>query len=132
MKRALWSCIIVAGFCLSSGFAQQSSTAIVANTVVPTLVNFSGTLTDVNGKPLNGVVGVTFLLYKEEQGGSPLWLETQNVRPDANGHYTVMLGSTRSTGLPSDIFVAGEARWLSVQVEGQNEPARVMLLSVPY
>ena len=132
MKRAFWSCIIVAGFCLSSSFAQQSSTAIVANAAVPTLVNFSGTLTDVHGKPLTGVVGVTFLLYKEEQGGSPLWLETQNVRPDASGRYSVMLGSTRSTGLPSDIFVAGEARWLSVQVQGQTEPARVMLLSVPY
>jgi hypothetical protein len=43
-----------------------------------------------------------------------------------------MLGSSRSTGLPSDIFVAGEARWLSVQIQGQNEPPRVMLLSVPY
>jgi hypothetical protein len=131
MKWALWFCV-VAGLCLSSSFAQQSSTAAAANAVVPTLVNFSGTLTDVSGKPLTGVVGVTFSLYKDEQGGAALWLETQNVQPDRNGHYTVMLGSTHSTGLPSDIFVAGEARWLSVQPQGQKELARVMLLSVPY
>ena len=136
MKRTFWTRMIMlmtmAGLCLTSGFAQQSSTAMVANSAVPTLVNFSGTLSDINGKPLSGVVGVTFYLYKEDQGGAPLWMETQNVRPDANGRYTVMLGSTRNTGLPSDIFVAGEARWLSVQVQGQNELPRVMLLSVPY
>jgi len=38
----------------------------------------------------------------------------------STGHYTVMLGSTSSTGLPADIFVAGEARWLGVQPQGQG------------
>ena len=131
MKRTFWFCVL-AGLCLSSSFAQQSSTASAAKAAVPTLVNFSGTLTDLNGKPLTGTVGVTFYLYKDEQGGAPLWLETQNVQPDRSGHYSVMLGSTHSTGLPSDIFVAGEARWLSVQPQGQKELPRVMLLSVPY
>lgn len=36
---------------------------------VPTMVNFSGSLTDLNGKPLTGIVGVTFALYREQQGG---------------------------------------------------------------
>jgi len=101
-------------------------------TVVPTLASFSGTLTDVNGKPLSGVVGVTFCLYKDEQGGSPLWIETQNVQPDKSGRYTVSLGATTSSGLPTDVFVSGEARWLGVQPEGQAEQPRVLLLSVPY
>jgi hypothetical protein len=35
---------------------------------------------EVNGKPLAGVVGVTFYLYKDQEGGAPLWLETQNVQ----------------------------------------------------
>ncbi len=113
------------------GQAQQTM-ATNTNVTVPPLVNFSGTLTDVNGKPLTGVVGVTFLLYKEQAGGSPLWLETQNVQPDKTGRYTVMLGSTSSTGLPSDIFVAGEAHWLGVQIEGQAEQPRVLLVSAPY
>lgn len=116
------------------GQAQQSVVATNTNVTVPPLVNFSGTLTDLSGKPLSGTVGVTFLLYKESQGGSPLWLETQNVQPDYTGHYTVMLGSTSSTGLPSDIFVAGEAHWLGVQVQGQQqeEQPRVLLVSAPY
>jgi len=100
--------------------------------VVPTLVSFSGTLTDVNGKPLTAVAGVTFLLYKTEQGGAPLWVETQNVDPDKNGRYTVQLGATTSQGLPAGLFASGEARWLGVQVQGQGEQPRVLLLSVPY
>jgi hypothetical protein len=119
--------------CSLYGQAQQT-VATNTSVTVPPLVNFSGTLTDVNGKPVSGTVGVTFLLYKESQGGSPLWLETQNVQPDNTGHYTVMLGSTSSTGLPSDIFVAGEAHWLGVQMQGQQqeEQPRVLLVSAPY
>lgn len=81
---------------------------------------------------MSGIVGVTFLLYEDEQGGAPLWLETQNVRPDENGHYSVMLGSTMPEGLPTDLFAQGEARWLGVQAEGQAEHPRVLLFSVPY
>jgi hypothetical protein len=47
------------------------------------------------------------LLYKDSQGGSRLWLETQNVETEKNGHYTVMLGSTTSQGLPADLFDSG-------------------------
>jgi len=110
--------------------AQQNTTT--ANAVVPQLVNFSGVLSDTNGKPLTSVGGVTFSLYKDQQGGAPLWVETQNVQLDKSGHYSVMLGSTSSAGLPAEIFVAGEARWLGVQLQGQAEEPRVMLLSVPY
>ena len=57
-------------FCVVSLSSAQQPAA-----VVPTLVNFSGNLTDLNGKPLTGTVGVTFLLYKDQQGGAPLWIE---------------------------------------------------------
>jgi hypothetical protein len=100
--------------------------------VVPTLVNFSGTLVDINGKPISGLAGVSFYLYKDQQGGAPLWIETQNIQPDKFGHYTVTLGATKSQGLPTDLFASGEARWLGVQAEGQSEQPRVMLLAVPY
>jgi hypothetical protein len=104
----------------------------VTNTVVPNLVNYSGVLTDVNGKPITGVAGVTFLLYKDAQRGAPLWMETQNVQGDKTGRYTVVLGSTTSHGLPSDVFVSGEARWLAVQEQGQEEQPRILLVAVPY
>ena len=63
--------------CSLSLAGQQTS---ASSAIVPTLVNFSGTLNDMNGKPLSGVVGMTFYLYKDQEGGAPLWLETQNVQ----------------------------------------------------
>jgi hypothetical protein len=113
--------------------AQQPAGASTRSTaVVPSLISFSGVLTDDDGKALSGVVEVTFAVYKDTQGSTPLWLETQNVYPDKTGHYTVLLGATCSSGLPADLFVAGEARWLVVQAPGQAEQPRVSLVSMPY
>src|SRR5208337_5327144 len=104
VKLAVSLAVLIACIAPISGAQQQ-------NPVVPTLVNFTGTLTDAVGKPLSGTVGVTFYLYKDEQGSAPLWLETQNVQLDKTGHYSVMLGSTNSHGLPVELFASGEARW---------------------
>jgi hypothetical protein len=60
----------------------QQVVATNTNVAVPPLVNFSGTLTDSNGKPLTGSVAVTFSLYSEQSGGAALWVESQNVQPD--------------------------------------------------
>ena len=104
------------------------------NALVPTLVSFSGKLTDVDGRPPMGIVGVTFYLYKDAEGSTPLMDgdKTQNVTPDKDGRYAVMLGASTSAGLPTDLFASGEARWLGVQAQGQPEQPRVLLLSVPY
>jgi hypothetical protein len=99
---------------------------------VPRLIKFSGLAQDESKKPLSGVVGITFSLYKDQQGGSPLWVETQNVQVDASGHYTAMLGSASAEGVPLSLFSSGEAHWISTQVSGHAESARVLLLSVPY
>jgi hypothetical protein len=125
----VWVCLALLLGCVRPVSARQSDSSSVA---VPPYINFSGVLADVNGKPMMGVAGVTFSLYKDSQGGAPMWMETQNVRPDRLGHYVVMLGATINSGLPSDIFIAGEARWLGVQVQGQEEQPRVLLVAVPY
>ena len=124
--------VMVAFLSLVLVMAAQSAGSGPASAQVPLLVNFSGVLADVNGKPLSGMVGVTFSLYQEQQGGSPLWLETQNVQATKTGSYTVALGSASSQGLPANVFVAGEARWLGVRPQGQDEQPRVLLVSVPY
>ncbi len=82
--------------------------------------------------PITGVVGVTFSLYQNQQGGAPLWIEVQNVQANVNGHYTAMLGSGTSGGVPQDIFSSAEAHWVGTQISGQREQPRVLLLSVPY
>src|ERR1700688_4177842 len=88
---------------------------------VPRLVKFAGTLTDEHGKPRTGAVGVTFALYKGQEGGAALWVETQNVELDEQGRYTMLLGATKSEGLPLELFATGEPRWLGVQVNLAKE-----------
>ena len=127
MKKAARFLLAISLVSLAWGQQSSSSTSIV-----PTVIHFSGNLSDLATKPATNIVGVTFSLYSDQQGGSPLWLETQNVRVDANGNYVVTLGSTTSQGLPSNIFASGEARWLGVQAQGQSEQPRVLLVSVPY
>src|ERR1019366_3330003 len=92
------------------------------------------TLKDAQGAALSfsTAVGVTFSIYKQQDGGAAVWQETQNVTPDSNGQYSVLLGTTTATGLPDDLFSQQEQRWLGVQVQGQAEQARVLLVSVPY
>src|SRR5215469_1609851 len=108
--------------------AQQASTK-----TVPDLITYSGTLHLPSGlESPPKVVGVTFAIYRQEDGGAPLWLETQNVTPDSTGHYTVLLGSTKSEGIPADLFNTYEQRWLGVQMQGEAEQPRVLLVSVPY
>jgi hypothetical protein len=142
----LW--LLVMGVSLPFAHAQQpanaepqtpSSTVQTAREVIPALpvprlVKFAGAFKDELGKPRTGVVGVTFALYKDQEGGAALWLETQNVELDEQGHYTVLLGSTKSEGLPLEMFSSGEPRWLGVQVNlpHEAEQPRVLLVSVPY
>jgi len=113
----VWSCL--------GGLAQTAN-------VVPRLVSFSGKAVDNQGRAISGVAGITFSIYKDQFDGPALWLETQNVNADSRGSYTVQLGSTKPEGLPVELFSSGEARWLGVQINGQPEQARVLLLSVPY
>src|SRR5215467_7042813 len=130
-KFSLW-----AAMCSLSIAAPAQTTTVTAatapNSAVPRLINYSGILRNSDGKTMTTITGVTFLLYKDDQRGAALWLETQNVTPDRTGHYSVQLGTTSANGLPSDLFVSGEARWLAVQVVHDAEQARVLLVAVPY
>jgi hypothetical protein len=74
------------------------------------LIEFAGTLLDRDNRPMAGPVSVTFSLYGEQSGGAALWVETQNVHPDANGNYAVFLGAASKGGLPAEQFASGKAR----------------------
>jgi trimeric autotransporter adhesin len=102
------------------------------NENVPRLVQFSGTLKDSAARPVSGVASVTFAIYADQDGGSALWTETQNVIADANGHYNVLLGGATASGMPAELFGTGQSRWLGVTIARQPEMTRVLLASVPY
>jgi hypothetical protein len=118
--------------------ASQTSSASRVNAglppqdSVPRLVQFSGSLKDAVLRPISGVESVTFTIYAEQDGGTALWSETQNVLADASGHYSVLLGSATANGVPPELFGTGQSRWLGVTIARQPEMARVLLASVPY
>ncbi|HEV2425724.1 MAG TPA: hypothetical protein VGZ29_12925 [Terriglobia bacterium] len=117
--------------------AGQSTAAAAqpsSGTVVPRLIQFSGLVRDASGKTATGTVAITFSLYELEDGGAPLWSETQTLALDAQGHYTAFLGGASPEGLPLDLFASGAARWLGVApaLTGVGEQTRVLLVGVPY
>src|SRR5215469_2029658 len=129
--------VLTIGLCAAAWARPQqtSSSATAASpTVVPRLVSFGGAVKDAKGNPVTGAAEVTFSLYTFQEGGSPLWVETQKVQLDEQGHYTVLLGSTQPEGLPLDLFTSGQAQWLGVQPElpGAPEQPRVLLVGMPY
>jgi hypothetical protein len=107
--------------------SQTAPLAASARTVIPFLVPYSGRASGLEAKK-----PVTFLIFKDETGGEALWTETQTVAADSTGRYQVYLGAADGSGLPTDLFSSGEARWLEVQLSGQPPQPRVLLASVPY
>jgi len=126
-------CLVATTICVfllfSAGLIHAQTTAAPT---IPKLIRFSGVARDLDGKPLSGVIGISFSLYAEQTGGAALWMEIQNVQADASGHYSVLLGSTKPEGLPAEIFNSEQARWIGVQVEQQAEQPRSLLVSAPY
>lgn len=117
---------------LSGSLLARQPSSPASSAIVPRLVSYSAKAVDEQGKVIIGVAGATFAIYKDQEGGAPLWMETQNITADKAGHFTVQLGSTKSEGLPTELFSSGEARWLGVRINGGEEQQRTLLLSVPY
>ena len=67
--------LLVPGLAFSQGVNETNVAANLSaaeGNTVPPVMQFSGVLQDSAGRPLTGVQGVTFALYREQEGGSPL------------------------------------------------------------
>ena len=79
--------------------AQSASPSASAQPAVPRLIRFGGSVS--NGGS-SGTVGLTFSLYNQQQGGTPLWQEVQNVQVDADRKSTRLNSShTATSRMPS-------------------------------
>lgn len=134
MRPLYKSRLLVACFVCSVAVANAQQTQSTAPlTAVPRLVRFTGSFHPPAGQPA-GMIGATLAVYGQQEGGTPLWTEDQNVELDASGNYTVLLGSTKNGGVPLELFAVGESRWLQVKfyAPGEVDLPRVLLVSVPY
>jgi hypothetical protein len=94
----------------------------------PRTMEIKGVLNDTDGKHLTGVIGVLFAVYDQQQGGTPLWQEVQNVDVDKRGDFTILV---EKEGIPSELFTTKKLLWLGelVLLAGEVEQPRVPLMS---
>ena len=126
----LTKCLALAfcAFAPTASFSQVQEPVSNYRPVVPQSMRYTG----VEQRRAGETVEALFRIYASQDGGEPLWSETQRVAIGADGKYSVVLGAESDDGLPQTVFTAGQARWLALSFErGQDEP-RVLLASVPY
>jgi hypothetical protein len=115
-------------------FSSSSSRA----QFVPRTLAYEGTLENASGEPVTcsdttncpeGLLSMTFRLYRDETDAAPLWSETHDGVPVEDGVFRVELGAT--TALSEEAVHA--ARTLGVSINGGAElMPRQRLVSVPF
>ena len=103
---------------------------LTAASQAPKTIVYQGRLTDISGEPVTTTQSVTFSIYSVPTSGLVRWTETLDVQPDAEGLFTVELG-TLDTTLHS-VF-NGDKRYLGIKVGDDDEMTpRQLLTSTPY
>ncbi|MCH8026833.1 MAG: tail fiber domain-containing protein [candidate division Zixibacteria bacterium] len=97
---------------------------------VPQLINYQGVLTDSTGAGLDTTVNITFGIYENAVGLTPIWVEAHSGVIVTGGLFSVLLGSI--TPLDVSIF-GGTIRYLGITVGADPEMSpRTQLVSVPF
>jgi len=113
----------------------QTHTQATPNVDRFSVLKIRGVVKDHEGKRVRGsVVGVMFAMYEQRQGGAVLWQEIQNIDVDSVGRFTALVGSTKSEGIPPELFATRQTRWLGKQVllPGEVEGPRIPVVGTPH
>ena len=132
--RYLKAVLVVMLLLLLSASVSSAQSVQQPTPSVPRLITITGAFRPADGQPPAPSETVTLAIYADPQGGTPLWQETQTVTMEADGRYSLLMGSTLSDGMPLEVFTSGEPRWIGITVNrpGEAEQPRVHLASVPY
>jgi hypothetical protein len=124
--------LVVALIATAQVWAQPLASPTGAPGPSATTINYQGRLSDSGGDSIDNTnpgLGMTFSLYAEESGGSPVWTETHANVPVSDGLFSVRLGSVNA--LSTDLL--GDDLWLGIQVGSDPEMTpREKLSAVPY
>lgn len=122
--------------------ALLATTQLLADSLVPPLVNYQGLLTDENGQPIpDGMRKLEFNLYDAPLAGTRVWgPQVFDGVPVVNGRFNVILGTTDGTGRSIAGAFATSARYLGFKagaaganLSGVAEISpRQQILSAPY
>lgn len=132
---------IVAGILTASGAQAQepqlrpggAAPAIVeAPDATRKYINYQGQLFNpgAGGLPIGGTkFQFGFTLYRDENGGSPIWSEQQTLTTNPDGTFNALLGSVVELNDP--IFTGNEL-FLGVAINGQGTQPLQIISYVPY
>ena len=93
---------------------------------VPARISFQGLVLDHDQTLPDATYRVTFRLYDQQNGGQPLWRETQAVTLQ-DGMLSTLVGAQQDLNLPFD-----RPYFLSIELEGEPESQRMALSAAPY
>ncbi len=117
--------VFVASLVLALGLGPA-----LADDTVPPYLAVAGELQDNAGRPVTGLVDLTFALYAVETGGTALWTETQPRVAVTAGRLHAYLGVERPFN--PDLLDGGE-RWLAIKIgAGPEMQPRQRLASLPF
>lgn len=103
-------------------------TACCCHGAAPMVISYQGRLADTSGGPVpDGNYEITFRLYTQQAGGTPLWTETRAVEV-IGGVFCVLLGSIDA--LPAAAFQG--ATWLGTEVGSTVLAPRLQLVHTGY
>ncbi len=96
---------------------------------VPSLINYQGLLTDINGNVVSGSKTVSISIHDAATDGTQLYSESLGSVTVQNGIYSFQFGSgpTFTTTLAT-----GSQLWLQVTLDGVPQTPRERLVSVPF
>lgn len=104
--------------------------AASASASVPSVLSFTGTVSDTEGRPVDDATyDVTFRIFDAPNAGTEVWVEPLSL-PTLGGVFTALLGAG-AVPLDPAAFDAGQV-WLEVEAEGDVLEPRLKIVSVPY
>jgi hypothetical protein len=132
---------IVAGILTASG-VQAQEPQVQHGEIVPAVVdsvdatrkfiNYQGQLFDpaTGSSPIgNTTYNMGFALYRDENGSSPVWSESQTITTNPDGTFNALLGSVNEL---TDSIFTGEEIFLGVSINGQGTSPLQLVSYVPY
>src|SRR4051812_50203175 len=98
--RVSWALVFV--FAATIVHAQQSPRS--AGNSVPRGMHVTGVFVPANGQKPASVETGTVGIYSEEQGGTPLWGETQQVAGESPRGFSIVVRAEKTGGPPLGLF----------------------------
>jgi hypothetical protein len=133
--------ILGLGYGLYSQTISKAKTELAYSTATAPVragrvLSFQGRLTDSAGNPISASTAIVFKFFNSSVGGTELYNSnignSQVVVPDENGIFSVVIGKSHGTEIPSSVFSENAEVWLEITAGGEIMSPRQQIATVAY